>query len=86
VQFSSVEQAIKQNTNLQTLIDAQTANTATNSVNYIGRTVAATSDQVALAQGSATINYALNKDVASDVITISDSTEGNILEDADHLH
>jgi len=74
VQFSSVEQQIQQNKNLETLISAQTTNTANSAVNYIGRTVAATSDQVNLSGGTATINYALPNTVADDVITISDST------------
>jgi len=74
VQFSSVEQQIEQNKNLETLISAQTANTANSAVNYIGHTVAATSDQIQLANSSATINYALPNDVADNVITISDST------------
>lgn len=78
VQYSSVEQAIKQNKNLQTLIDAQAATNATNSVNYIGHSVAATSDQVALQNGTANINYALDSNVATNIITISD-TSGHVL-------
>src|SRR5262249_19766514 len=73
VQFSSVEQQIQQNKNLETLIGAQTAYAANSAVNYIGHTVAATSDQVALANHSATINYALSDDVADNLITISDA-------------
>jgi len=71
VQFSSVEQQIQSNKNLETLIGAQAATQAADSVNYIGRTVAASSDTVGLKNGSATINYALNNNVATDTITIS---------------
>jgi flagellar basal-body rod modification protein FlgD len=78
VQFSSVEQQIQANKNLESLISAQASNEAANSVNYIGRTVAATSDTVGLQNGSATINYALDNAVASDSITIS-TTSGKIV-------
>jgi flagellar basal-body rod modification protein FlgD len=73
VQFSSVEQQIQANKNLETLISAQAGNSAAGSVNYIGRTVAATSDSVGLSNGQATINYALDSNVAQNSITISDS-------------
>lgn len=73
VQFSSVEQQIQQNKNLETLISAQTSSTANSAVNYIGHTVAATSDQVNLSNGTATINYALPSEVADNAITISDA-------------
>ena len=73
VQFSSVEQQIQQNKNLETLISAQSQNSADNAVNYIGRTVAATSDQIGLVNGAATINYALDSNVADALITISDA-------------
>jgi flagellar basal-body rod modification protein FlgD len=78
VQFSSVEQQIQQNKNLETLIGAQTQMSANNAVNYIGRTVAAMSDQVSLSNGSATINYALPAGVVNNVITVSDAN-GKIL-------
>jgi flagellar basal-body rod modification protein FlgD len=73
VQFSSVEQQIQQNKNLETLISAQTSSAANSAVNYIGHAVAATSDQVSLINSSATINYALANNVADNAITISDS-------------
>jgi len=73
VQFSSVEQQIQQNKNLETLISAQTANTASSAVSYIGRTVAATSDQIGLVNGTSSINYALQNNVADNLITISDA-------------
>ena len=78
VQFSSVEQQIQQNKNLETLISAQSSSTASNAVNYIGHTVAAMSDQVSLTNGSATINYALDHNVADNAITISDA-KGRII-------
>jgi flagellar basal-body rod modification protein FlgD len=74
VQFSSVEQQIQANQNLETLINAQTSNATSNAVNYIGRTVAATSDSVGLQNSTATINYALDNDVAASTITISDAS------------
>lgn len=72
VQFSSVEQQIQQNKNLETLIAAQSMNAASAAVGYIGRNVAALSDQVGLAGGSASINYALDSNVADTRIIIAD--------------
>jgi len=74
VQFSSVEQQIQANTNLETLINAQASNATASAVNYIGRTVAATSDSVGLQNSTAAINYALDNDVAATSITISDAS------------
>jgi flagellar basal-body rod modification protein FlgD len=74
VQFSSVEQAIRQNTNLETLISMQKNSQAANAVNYIGKTVEMTGDKVGVVNGQGTITYTLPEDAGRVVISIYDSS------------
>ena len=57
VQYSSVEQQINTNTNLNTLIQATQGNTLLNSASLVGKPVEVTSDQLALQNGAAAINF-----------------------------
>jgi flagellar basal-body rod modification protein FlgD len=59
VQYSSVEQNIYTNKNLETLIALHKAGGLGNSVGYIGREVTATDDRAALAGGEADWTYTL---------------------------
>ena len=74
VQFSSVEQAIRQNSNLETLISMQKNSQAANAVNYIGKTVEMTGDKVGVVNGQGTITYSLPEDAGRVVISIYDSS------------
>jgi flagellar basal-body rod modification protein FlgD len=67
VQFSSVEQQIKQNKSIESLVAMQKNLQTTNAVNYIGKTIEAGGRSVLLEGGSASVSYALAasaKDVA----------------------
>ncbi|MBI3505786.1 MAG: flagellar hook assembly protein FlgD [Proteobacteria bacterium] len=70
VQFSSVEQAIRQNTNLETLISMQQNTQSANAVNYIGKTVEMTGDKVGLYGGQGTITYTLPEDASRVIVSV----------------
>jgi flagellar basal-body rod modification protein FlgD len=70
VQFSSVEQSIRQNQNLETLISMQRNSQSANAVNYIGKTVEMTGNTVGLYGGEGTITYTLPEDAARVVVSI----------------
>ena len=70
VQFSQVEQSIRQNTNLETLIQMQQNSQAANAVNYIGKTVEMSNDTVGLVNGEGTITYTLPQQAARTIISI----------------
>lgn len=57
VQFSSVEQQINTNSNLNTLIQATQGNTLLNSASLVGKQVQVTSDQLTLQNGAAKIDF-----------------------------
>jgi flagellar basal-body rod modification protein FlgD len=73
-QFSQVEQSIRTNAGLDSLIKVSQANQAVAALGYIGKEVEAHSDAIQLQDGSATILYALPKSVTSSTITIMDDT------------
>ncbi len=70
VQFSSVEQSIRQNQNLETLISMQRNSQSANAVNYIGKTVEMTGSLVGLYGGEGTITYTLPEAAARVVVSI----------------
>jgi flagellar basal-body rod modification protein FlgD len=72
VQFSSVEQAIATNKNLESLIQAQQATQTTNSVGYLGKEIQVSGDTTALSDGSATWEYYLPQEAAATAIIVSD--------------
>lgn len=61
VQFTAVEQAIATNTKLDALIGLQTASQASTAISYLGTTIDAETDQIALVDGEASFDYALSE-------------------------
>jgi flagellar basal-body rod modification protein FlgD len=78
-QFSSVEQAIATNQNLEALISMQNFNQSmmmsTAAVSYLGHTVEVNSDTAELANGSAEWTYVLPEGVEKSQITIFDEND-----------
>lgn len=72
VQFTSVEQQINSNQNLETLLALQGANAQMSATNFIGRDVTVSSDSAALQDGQAEWTYALPREAATNEITIRD--------------
>ena len=73
VQFTGVEQMIKQNQNLQSLITLQTQNQITNALSYIGKTVEASGQSAQLTNGSATFPYNVGVGASGATITIKNA-------------
>ena len=72
VQFSSVEQSILQNQNLETLISFQKNAQSANAVSYIGKTVEMSGDKVGVVGGKGTITYQLPEAANRTIINIYD--------------
>lgn len=70
VQYSSVEQAIRQNQNLETLIAFQQNSQSASAVGYIGKTVEMSGDKVGVVGGEGTITYSLPEAANRTVINI----------------
>ena len=77
VQYSSVEQEIKSNTYLST-IASNSGSTMSSAVNYIGKTVTASSSTSALANGSANWSYDVGSNAAKVTLKVTDSS-GNVV-------
>ncbi len=77
VQYSQVEQALKTNGYLAT-IAANSGNTMSNAVSYIGKTVQTSDSTATLNNGSANWNYHVADDAASVTLKVTDS-KGNVL-------
>lgn len=75
-QFSQVEQQIRTNAGLDSLLKVSQANQAVAALNYMGKQVEARSDAIQLKDGSANILYSLPEGVFSTAITIMDSKGG----------
>jgi flagellar basal-body rod modification protein FlgD len=73
VQFAQVEQQIKQNSQLETLISIEKSTQATTALAYVGATVAIDGQTAALKNGSATWAFNVPKPVTSQV-TIRSAT------------
>ena len=73
VQFSSVEQEIKSNKNLEQLIALSGANAFTGVVSYIGKEVTAEGATTNLSNGQASWSFSLTKDAPSTNLTIRNS-------------
>ena len=67
VQFAQVEQQIKQNTQLETLISIEKSAQATTALAYVGATVAIDGQTAALANGKATWSFNVPKPVSAQV-------------------
>ena len=78
VQFSSVEQQINGNKKLDQLIGLQSTANAYGAVGFVGTTIAADSDDVALQDGKAKFDYTIDKTGGSATLKILDSS-GNIV-------
>ncbi|MEN6542893.1 flagellar hook capping FlgD N-terminal domain-containing protein [Parvibaculum sp.] len=74
VQYSSVEQQIQANKNLETLISTVGNQNATFAVNLLGKQVSATGTGAALSNGSANWGYKLASDAPAVKISIVNST------------
>lgn len=70
VQFSSVEQQIRQNTNLEKLISLQESALGATMVDFLGTTIEAASNEVPLVDGNAEITYTLENVAANVTISI----------------
>lgn len=85
VQFSSVEQAIKTNDSLSTLIALSASNEATSLVGYLGKSITAAGAATTLKDGEATWNLTASS-AASDVkITIRNDSGTIVFEDEGSL-
>jgi flagellar basal-body rod modification protein FlgD len=73
VQFSGVEQQVKQNQNLEQLIALQSTNQSLSSVSFIDKIVEATGDTNTLTNGQAIFSYTLPTEAVSATIRIFDS-------------
>jgi len=73
VQFSSVEQEIKMNQNLERLVALSGANAFTGVVSYIGKEVTAEGSATNLSNGKATWTFNLPKDAPVSKLTIRNS-------------
>jgi flagellar basal-body rod modification protein FlgD len=74
VQYSSVEQNIYTNKNLETLIALQQAGGLGNAVGYIGREVATIDSRARLSGGQASWAYTLPREAASVSLVVKDSS------------
>lgn len=73
VQFASVEQQMKSNTLLQTLVSAQQTAQSSTALGFVGQSVVVDGSNGQLSKGSATWNLNVSKPAAA-TITITDST------------
>jgi flagellar basal-body rod modification protein FlgD len=85
VQFASVEQQIKQNTTLTALLTASKATTNTNALGFVGMEVTADGASTALAGGSATWKLTTPRAAAQALISIKDSTGGEVYQTSKSL-
>jgi flagellar basal-body rod modification protein FlgD len=71
VQFSGVEQAIKTNSNLETLIASVKSSNLSNAATYLGKTITANSDALNITQGTGgTWHYSLGATAADTKLSI----------------
>ncbi|MBI3451721.1 MAG: flagellar hook assembly protein FlgD [Rhodospirillales bacterium] len=70
VQFSGVEQSIRQNRNLEALITLQKDSQYASAVGYLGKTIEAKGDKASLANGRADFNYTLDGPAAKTTLKI----------------
>lgn len=78
VQFTSVEQAILTNTQLEQLVQVQFAGQTLSALGFIGKEISAIGDKANLANGEAQFAYTLKDAAASAKYTIRDSS-GNVV-------
>ena len=78
VSFSQVEQAIKTNTQLSSLVSLISTNTLASSLSLVGKSVAIDSAQMGLVDGTARFSYQLPRQAKETSLVISD-TGGNVI-------
>lgn len=74
VQFSSVEQQINANSNLEKLIKLQQTAQTSQGISYLGQTVEVAGTDLALQDGAASLSYTLPKEARDVKILIKDSS------------
>ena len=74
VQFTSVEQQIKQNKNLESMLAMQQTIQFASAANYIGKTIEANGRSVVLSDGAASFSYTLPSDAKTVSIAIKDES------------
>ena len=74
VQFSSVEQLIAQNRNLESLIELQQNSMAISAVSYICKEITATGQENMLEDGEATFSYTLPETASAATISITNES------------
>ena len=82
VMFSQVEQQIKTNANLQTMIAGQSASDAVAALPMVGRTIEYTGNQTVLQNGQASFSYTLPTNAASASIAIEDAGGHTVFQSA----
>ncbi|MBI3446375.1 MAG: flagellar hook assembly protein FlgD [Magnetospirillum sp.] len=78
VQFSSVEQQINANSNLEKLIKLQGAQNTASAISYVGQTVEVAGSKLPLQNGSASFSYTLPSAASTCEVQIKDSS-GNLV-------
>ena len=78
VMFSSAEQSIAGNKNLETLIELFNSGNASNSVNYLGKTITAEGDEAVLTNGAASWQYTLDGNSAQTVVSIANANGNTV--------
>ncbi|CAA7611902.1 Flagellar hook capping protein [Candidatus Terasakiella magnetica] len=74
VQFSSVEQQINANSNLETLIGLQKTNLTSSAIPYLGQTVETAGGTMALQDGQAGFSYTLPSVASAMTVSVKDSS------------
>lgn len=74
VQFSSVEQQINANSNLEKLIKLQQTAQTTQGINYLGQTVEVAGTNLPLQDGAASLTYTLPKEARDVKVAIRDAS------------
>lgn len=82
VQFSSVEQQIAQNKNLETLVNQSEVTSSTAAVSFIGKQATLSTTTAPLQNGQAKWSYALDRAALETSVVISDSTGKVVFEGA----
>jgi len=82
VQFSSVEQQIAQNKNLESLVSLNQVSSSTSAVSFIGKEATLSTTTAPLVSGQAKWSYALDRAAAETNIVISDSSGKVVYEGA----
>jgi flagellar basal-body rod modification protein FlgD len=78
VEFSEVEQQIKTNSQLSTMISNQTASEAIAALPMVGETIQYNGNQAALESGSATFSYTLPSNAASTNLIVQDASGNTV--------